>query len=452
MISLKLKIEELPEDIIPHLREYNKLSRCIFNLMTKMKIDHKEAVKWIEQKYSYRDDIVDRTILMDHIGIKTDMLVKANKALGKTSSLFGSKYEWKRLHKNLITKEEFDKKRNLTGCLFTGKKQSGGNGKVKLDTKNNQILFKPKRGICIPIKYKTSKKRQRELERIQKLGEAKVMPYAIEINHSHVNVIVDESKTTEFEPDYIKNRVASFDANPNYTGFSVVQYDGSVDFTYKHIHKEVTNLSKLKDTHSSDKIKYELNCEAKRLAKLMKHYKVEVFGYEDLSMSGDVGKGKFLNRMCNNDWKRQHFLTALLKWCNIYCIKTQKIKAQYSSTIGCLQHPDETDSIGASLELCRRTYVFHNRFINKNKDFANVDVIYPPIQRDQIRERWNSILSDFSGKLGWVSLHKHIKQSKPNSLRFLYQDYDFSDWISFRPRSEKTLVLTHQKVGMNINV
>jgi len=110
--------------------------------------------------------------------------------------------------------------------------------------------------------------------------------------------------------------------------------------------------------------------------------------------------------------------------------------------------PDETDSISASLELARRTYVFHNRFVVKNKDFANVDVIYPPIQRDQIRERWNSILSDFTGKLGWVSLHKHIKQSKPNSLRFLYKDYNFGcDWISFRPRSEKTLVLTHSSSG-----
>ena len=447
MISLKLKVEQLPEEVVPHLREYNKLSRCVYNLMTKKNIDHKEAVKWIEQKYSYNTEIINKTMLMDHIGIKADMMVKANKALGRDSVIFGSKHEWKRLHKNLLSKEDFDKKRNLSGCLYTGKAQMKGNMMCLLDTQNKQLIFKPKKGICIPIKYKTSKKRQKELEKIQSLGEAKLIPYSIEISHDYISVIVNESKISDYKPDYVKNRVAAFDANPNLNGFSIVQYNGKYDSENYIVYKEVSNLYELKKTHNSNKIKYELNCEAKRLAKLMRHYKVEVFGYEDLSMSGDAKLGKRFNRSCNNDWKRQHFLTALLKWCNIYCIKTQKVKAHYSSTIGCLLHPNETDSIAASLELNRRCYVYYNKFINKNKDFANVDVIYPPIQREQIRKRWNSILSDFKGKLGWVSLHKHIKQSKPTSLRFLYKDFNFEDWISFRPSSDKSLVMIHSMSG-----
>lgn len=452
MITIKLKVKKLPDEIIPHLREYNKLSRCMYNLMVKKNIDHKEAVKWIEQKYNYNSEIVDRTLLMDHIGIKTDMLFKANKARGINKVIFGSKKLWKLHHKSLFVDGEFDNRRNLSGCMYTGKAQTKGNCKVKLDTENHQILFKPRRGICIPVKYVTSKKRQKELEKIQQLGEAKVMPYSIEISHDKICVMVNESKVTEFKPDYIKNRIASFDDNPNVLGFGVVQYDGKYDSEFNIIHKEVINLYDLKKTHNSNKIKYELNVLAKRMVKQFRHLKVETFGYEDLSMTGDTKFGKGFNRMVNNDWKRQHFLEAILKWCNIYCIKTQKVKAHYSSTIGCLNHPDETDSIAASLELNRRSYVYQNKFINKNKDFANVDVVLPPFSRESLEERWNSILKTTVGKLGWISLHKHIKQSKPTSLRFLYKDYNFVDWISFRPRSYKSLILGHSSSGGNCHI
>lgn len=447
MLSLKLKID-LPDEILPHLREYNKLNRCIFNLMKKKDIDKKEAVKWIEQKYNYNTEIIDKTILLDHIGTKAEMLLKSCKTREQDKVIFGSLKSWKDKHKGLISDEEFDIKRNLSGCLYTGKAGSKGNGKIKLDTTNQRLIFKPRRGIVIYIPYKTSKKRQLQLQRIQELGESKTMPYAVEINNSHVSILVDECKALkEFEQkNFTPNRIGAFDANPNLIGISVSDYDGQPEGEGKIIYREVINLYDLKKTHKSNKIKYELNVLAKRLAAKLRHLKVECFGYEKLTMSGSLGKGKSLNRLCNNDWKRNHFLNAFKKWLNIYNVQHKEIAAAYSSTIGCLQHPDETDSIAASLELSRRCYTFLNRFIKKNKLFANTNIIYPPFRRSELEERWNSILEQTKGKLGWISLHKQIKQMKLTSLRFLYQNYCFDNnsWISFRPNSGKALVLLHQ--------
>lgn len=43
----------------------------------------------------------------------------------------------------------------------------------------------------------------------------------------------------------------------------------------------------------------------KRLVNIAKHYKCEYFAYEKLSIeSGEKGKGKRFNKMCNNDWRR----------------------------------------------------------------------------------------------------------------------------------------------------
>lgn len=446
MLAIKLKID-LPEEIIPHLAEYNKLKRCLFNLMKKKNIEKKEAVKWIEQKYNYNTQIIDNCILLDHIGTKAEMLLKSCKTRNQDKVIFGGLKSWKDKHKNLISDDEFNQKRNLVGCLFTGRANSKGNAKIKLDTENQRFIFKPRRGIVIYIPYKTSRKRQLQLQRIQELGEAKTMPYAVEINNSHVSILVDETRCLrEFETkDIIKNRVGAFDANPNLIGISVSDYDGFPEGKSEIIYREVINLYELKKTHSSNKIKYELNVLAKRLALKLRHLKVECFGYEKLTMTGDARLGKSFNRMTNNDWKRNHFLQSLKKWLNIYNVNHQEVAAAYSSTIGCLQHHEETDAVAASLELSRRCYVYTQRFLVKNKLFAKTNVIYPPFRRSELNERWNSILEQTKGKLGWISLHKQIKQMKLTSLRFLYQNFVFDEgWISFRPNSGKALVLLHQ--------
>lgn len=199
----------------------------------------------------------------------------------------------------------------------------------------------------------------------------------------------------------------------------------------------------MNDTHNKNKKDYEVVQIAKTISKLCSHYKVECVGIEKLSIiSKDLGKGKRLNRLINNSWNRNCFVNNLKKRLNILGIQNQEIVAAYSSTVGCLDNPQETDSVAASLEIGRRCYVFLNRFIKKRKEFSDVDVIYPKINRGLIKERWNSILSDYNPKnIGYKGIHEYLKKEKKlNELRFLFKNYDFSSWSSFRLNSRKSIV------------
>ena len=68
--------------------------------------------------------------------------------------------------------------------------------------------------------------------------------------------------------------------------------------------------------------------------------------------------------------------------------------------------------------------------------------MFPKVDRDRLKERWNSILSDYNPKnIGYKGVHEYLKaQKKLTELRFLFKDYDFSDWSFFRSKSYKSLV------------
>jgi len=432
VIALKLKAQ-IPELALSYLKEHNKLKRCVFNLMLKRGITHVQAVKVIESEYNYDRELVDNFLLRDCIGIQADGMVKSRKALGLKSTIFGSRKLWKKQG----DLEEWRCQRDTSAITYTGRKISNGNSKFALDADSLQVVFKPKRGVRIVIPIRCTKKRQRQLQTVQRLAEEKLIPFSVSMNGTHLSVIVDETvfqqqTAREFTP----GRVAAYDSNPNVLGLVVrdMQEGGRV------LYRECVDLYGLKKSHNSDKIRYELSNIAKRWAKRLRHLKVEVVGYEKLTMTGDAGKGKAFNRAVSNDWKREHMHRALRKWLTIENVAHQEVAAQYSSTIGCLQYPDETDSIAAAMELARRTHVFYYRFILKHKDFTDVDVVYPPFERETLSERWNSKIAFPSHKLGWVSLHRCIKDMKPNPLRLLFSNYDFSQWFCSRPGGGKSLV------------
>ena len=443
MIALKLKAK-IPDVALPYLKEHNKLKRIIFNLMKKRGLSHVDAVKHVESCYNYNRYLVDNFFLRDCIGIQTDAMLKSHVALGRKTLIFGSRKAWKLLQAGKITKEEFTKTRDEATILYTGRAISSGNSKFKLDTANSTILFRPKRGVCMPIPFKCSPSRLATLVRIQKLAEDKQTAFSIQMSGRAISILVDEKIIESHTTSFIPGRVAALDAGPNVFGWSVTDF---AEETPRQVFKECVSVYDLKKSGNSDKIKYELNVQAKRIAKHAKHLGVEVFGLEKLTMSGDAGKGRAFNKMVNNDWKREHFRKALVKWLSIYRIASQEVAAQYSSTIGCLENPTDTDSVAASLELARRAHIFFQRFVLKNKSFAGVDVIYPPFSKEVIAERWNSKLSLPPGKIGWVSLHQHLKNMKPNPFRLLFSNFDFRSWFCFRPASGLSLVQVHSFRG-----
>jgi IS605 OrfB family transposase len=391
----------------------------------------------IKNSYNINYDLVDVSMLEYQVS-NAFGLMKACKERKQTKLTFGSINQWKRFNKGIITKEEFNNIKNTQPVLFVGRSnESFGNRKLKLDITNKQIIFKKRCKEHYNLKLITSNSRWKLLEKLRSYFDFNSTPITYKLDNNYIYITFDESVLKEQEHQFIENRIAGLDLNPNYIAFTIRDFNDNTI-----IHKSVYDLTKLNDTYEKNKKDHEVVEIAKSISNLCKHYKVECVGLEKLTMSPkNHGKGRNLNRLLNS-WNRNKFTQNLIKRLNILGIKNQEIICAYSSTVGCLDHPEETDSVAAALEITRRTYVSLNRFIKKVKEFSDVDVMYPKINRGLIKERWNSILSDYNPKnIGYKGIHEYLKsQKKLNDLRFLFKDYDFSSWSCFSLKSDTSLV------------
>ena len=436
MTTLKVKYE-CDYDFTPLLKECNKIKRIAFNLF-KHTNNKTEVSKKIKNSYNINYDLVDVSIL--EWQLRDGFSIRESCGERKQSKItFGSLNHWKRFNGGVITKEEFNKIKNTQPILFTGtSNESFGNRKFKLDIFNKQIIFKKRCKEHYLIKIITSNSRWKMLEKLQTYFEFNSTPITYKLDNDYIYITFDESILKEREHQFIENRIAGLDLNPNYIAFTIRDFNN--DF---FIHKSVYDLSKLNETYNKNKKDHEVVEIANSISNLCKHYKVECVGIEKLTMnSKNHGKGRNLNRLLNNSWNRNKFINNLKKRLNILGIINQEVICAYSSTVGCLDFPEETDSIAAALEISRRCYVFLNRYIKKRKEFSDVDTIFPSFNRGLIKERWNSILSDYNPKnMGYRGIHEYLKkEKKSNVLRFLFKDYDFSSWSCFSLKSDKSLV------------
>jgi hypothetical protein len=120
-----------------------------------------------------------------------------------------------------------------------------------------------------------------------------------------------------------------------------------------------------------NKLKFETFEISKSIANLAKYYKCSLVCIENLQFNQKVDQkyNNVGNRKNRNLWKRELFVSNLIKRLNIYNIKVHKVLPAYSSFVGNLQH-DYTDAINASIEIARRGYEY-KILGNKNKFYPN---------------------------------------------------------------------------------
>jgi IS605 OrfB family transposase len=299
-----------------------------------------------------------------------------------------------------------------------------------------------------------NKNQKNILSQIQLLSEENKGCFTIELDNNYVYIIIDEClvKTKE-ERNIIKDRILSFDLNPNYIGLSVVDWK---DQDNKNIvHKEIISLKLLNDIDvkglpSTDKKKikvnnkrkYEIMQISKYIINLVKHYKCETLTFEKLNIkSQQHHKGKAFNKLVNNLWLRNPLLNNLKKRCNINNINYQEIIPQYSSFIGQINNPDEIDSIAASLELSRRCYLFNK--IYKEKSLTKQNIIFPKFNVDSLNDRWKKTLKNNLNNIkSWIELYNVFKKSK-TSYRFLFS-CDLFKGNSLRLFSVNSNIMVHK--------
>ena len=251
------------------------------------------------------------------------------------------------------------------------------------------------------------------LKRLKDLQDACSIPISYKLDLKYVHLTFDESKVFEKnETKQKKNRVLAIDLNPNYIGWSVVDWKSERDFdvvktgcySFKTLNDKqfalkltkkqreelnrkerlaLTSKAKTKNIYFNNKRKHEIFEVAKDLMNVAKQCQCEIVVCEDLNIkSQDRSKGKKLNRLCNSFFIRNAFINNLNKRCNIDGIRFLKVMPAYSSFIGNFLYRglNLPDPILASIELGRRGYEFNAQYIEKTKEKSKT-IVQPSLQK-----------------------------------------------------------------------
>ena len=298
--------------------------------------------------------------------------------------IFGGKKNYFQRLKNNISKEQFKLKR-LSPIYSIGEvvnKSVKGNRKFHIEQDLENILFKPNKLTKINLQLIGLNKRKQILSKLYQKQERKEIKIAYKLDLEYIYIIFEETDIYNYETKFIKNRVLALDLNPNYIGWSIVDWKSESEFYV--IKSGVYSIKKLNDKdfnlknkgynsdskerkYISDKRNFETIQIVKNLINKSIYYKCQLISIEDLNIkTSDKELGKHFNKLVNNSWCRNIFINNLTKRCNIHNIKLLKVKSEYSSFIGnfLYRHLNLPDMVLASIEIGRRGYEFYNQYIS----------------------------------------------------------------------------------------
>ena len=350
----------------------------------------------------------------------------------KQKIIFGGKKNYFQRLKNNISKEQFKLKR-LSPIYSIGEvvnKSVKGNRKFHIEQDLENILFKPNKLTKINLQLIGLNKRKQILSKLYQKQERKEIKIAYKLDLEYIYIIFEETDIYNYETKFIKNRVLALDLNPNYIGWSIVDWKSEAEFNV--IKSGVYSIKKLNDKdfnlknkgynsdskerkYISDKRNFETIQIVKNLINKSIYYKCQLISIEDLNIkTSDKELGKHFNKLVNNSWCRNIFINNLTKRCNIHNIKLLKVKSEYSSFIGnfLYRHLNLPDMVLASIEIGRRGYEFYNQYISKVKEIKK-NIIRPNLS--MFNKLYLKSLEEFKLQLIYkdlIELYYFFKKSK----------------------------------------
>lgn len=459
MITLKIKYttEESFDLIREYRQQYSSVLHYAYNRRYEG-VNEKETEKQISllnnisliQSYLKRCAVKHATQL-----IETD----------EKKRIFGGKKNFIARCKGKISRDEFLQKR-LSNLYIIGEANQHGNRFVKINEDLESFTFKPTRKDKITLIINGSYKRYKSiLNKLYHLQQDKQMPITYELDNEYIYLTYEE-KLVEQYIDYksIKNRIFAIDLNPNYIGWSVVDWKNSSKFEV--IKSGVIGIKELNDIdfnlegesndskeriYINNKRKFETYEISKLLVDTAKYYRCEAFGLEELNIkSKDTTKGKHYNKLVNNVWNRDKLVKNIKKRCNIYSIKVMSAKPNYSSFVGNFLFRDLNlpDMTLASIEIGRRCYEFKSQYIDKTKD-KKKNIILPDI--NDFHDRYIKSLEEFDIPVeikDLVKIYYFLKNAK-SRYRVSLDDLphlEFSRCFSKKSKIKKILITIHNNL------
>lgn len=428
IITIKLKLKRnLTNEIRVFQQKYSNVVRYAFNRFMD-NYSRTEVFKLIKTLNNVNE--LDVTWRREAAKLAESLaLATKKKDVNEQKVIFGGKSLFYKRLKGKISHEEYVNNRKLFYISCEGSKYDyKGNRKFKFDFNTLSGSVKLNNTVVMFSCFKQSKRNMDILHQAILLAENGEIGLTYRLSGEYFYICVDLDKLTFDEYDACKDTTLAIDMNPNYIGLCIVNKSDLV------IYKEVYDLSRIKNNKKRD---YELTEIVKSIAKLCKHYKVEIVGYEKLKIpSGNKNKGRRFNKLVNNDWHRGRFVNSLHKWLGLINCKWIEIAPEYSSYIGCIMYENDVDSIAASIELNRRLREFKKQYIDKIKPKGNV--VYPLFNMSHFN-RWKESLGDRKFK-DWKESYQWFKETK-HSYRLTY-----SLWLKhnairpFRYKSIKSML------------
>ena len=383
----------------------------------------------------------------------------------KKQLIFGGKKNFIDRCKNRITKDEFLDKR-LSKLYIIGEANQHGNRFIVINDDLQSFTFKPTKNDRIVLIIDGIYKRYKSiLNKLYYLQQDKEISITYQLDNEYVYLTYDETLLKK-HIDYkaVNNRVFAIDLNPNYVGWSVVDWKSSKEFdvvksgvvSIKDINDIDFNL-KGKSSESKERIyinnkrtfeTYEI---CKLLVNIAKYYKCEIFGLEELNIkTKDTTRGKHYNKLVYNVWNRNKLVNNIKKRCNIYSIRVMLAKANYSSFVGNFLFRDLElpDMILASIEIGRRCYEFKSQYIDKTKD-KKKNIILPDV--NDFNDRYVKSLEEFNIPVeikDLVKIYYFLKKSK-HRYRLSLDDInhlEFSRCFSNKSKIKKILITLHKNL------
>ena len=433
MITIKLKYktdEESSARIQEYRRQYSSVFNVYFNrvqenILTSNQIRNLKLnnIELIGSAFKNSALIEARTLLKIH---------KSKKGNSK-NLIFGGRKAFLDRIKGNISREELQERRLQKLCCV-GQAEKHGNIMFSIQEDFN-ILFKPTRKEHIVLEVLDSQKKRysRELKAIYiKSFLEKKYPITYHLDNDFVYLSFDETilKNENKELETISNRVMALDLNPNYIGWSIVDWVSSSEFkviksgiyNFKQLNDKEKEFEDLKLNSSHPKRKYLNNKRrtevfevSKNLINKALYYKCQIFSVEDLNIqTKDTNLGKSFNKLINNQWIRTDLILNLQKRCNIFGIKFLKVKPEYSSFIGNFLYRSLNlpDMVLASIEISRRAFEFYNQYITKNFEIRK-NIVRPSLV--DFRELYLKSLEEFELQPVYkdlIELYYFFKKSK----------------------------------------
>jgi len=359
----------------------------------------------------------------------------------KIRTCFGGKTLMNDYRSGKVSKDELRAGR-LSPLVCVGEADSGstrrfGNRKFRLldDLSGIRILMPGKKWIQVKFSTKLLKNYTKIVRLLYMHQVAGDMPitYKIDANFVYISYKVNELyKNVKIvnRPKQIQNRVLAIDLNPNYVGWSVVDWKSHGDFhivesntiTIKDLNDAEFAMKRqhLPSTHKKrKKIKNERHNEifliSNALISIAVHYGCSLFGYEQLAIvAKDNKKGTNYNRLINNMWLRRPLIDNIRKNCAKSNIECLEVMCEYSSFVGNFIFRDcgYADMCLASIEIGRRTYEYYHQYIAN--DFAKTkNILFPNV--DDFREQIERTMEVFNLKDSEIDLRKIYYALKADS-------------------------------------